>query len=184
MTYHVNYNVGQGKKLSTDPPLGIDFEYDYLIDGDVLYFVFDVITEPNTKTTFPYNLRIDFEFLGTTYKVTGGKLKEESPSTWSAKRSSQFPSPAPVAAKACYKISPWPKTLTFQAKVYSTQTSGAGWYIGYLSFPTKSDSRFENIKVKVGGVWKDGEKVYVKADGSWKEAEKVYIKVNGVWKEV
>lgn len=183
MAYRVNYNVGEGKKISTNPPIGIDFEYDYLIDGDVLYFVFDVITEPNTKTTFPYNLRIDFEFLGTTYKVTGGKLKEESPSKWSARRSTQFPNSAPLAVKAGYKLSPWPETLIFQAQIYSTQTSGSGWYVGYLTFPKKHGD-FGNIKVKVGGVWKDGEKVYVKNGGVWKEAEKVYVKVNGVWKEV
>lgn len=178
---------GFGKALTTNPPISVRFEYDYVREGSYVYFVFDVIIEPNSGTAFPYNLKSEIEFYNTNY--TGNyTIKSESPSRWSSNIRCRFPATGTsAAAKTGYKVdlrNTGGKGITFRAKIYSSQASGSGEYIGYMDCPADNTGSLENVKIKVGGEWKSAEKVYIKNGGAWKEAEKVYIKAGGVWKEV
>lgn len=42
----------------------------------------------------------------------------------------------------------------------------------------------ENVKVNVGGTYKELDKGYVNIGGTWKELDKIWVNIGGVWKEV
>lgn len=41
-----------------------------------------------------------------------------------------------------------------------------------------------NVKIKVGGAWKDATEMKIKVGGAWKDANQIKIKVGGAWKSV
>ncbi|MBG9773577.1 hypothetical protein [Brevibacillus laterosporus] len=53
---------------------------------------------------------------------------------------------------------------------------GNYWYV-------KIGPAFPNIKVNIGGSWKECTEGWVNVNGAWKSIERILIKENGVWKE-
>ena len=40
----------------------------------------------------------------------------------------------------------------------------------------------DNLKLRLGGEWRNSKAVYVKINGEWHKAKKIFIKANGAWK--
>lgn len=40
----------------------------------------------------------------------------------------------------------------------------------------------DNLKLRLGGEWRNSKALFVKVNGEWKKAQKVFVKVDGTWK--
>ncbi len=169
-------------EMSTSPKVSYNLSYEAKRseDGGALLYRFRIDVLPVTGSSyFAYNLKTDISVNGEKL-VTGGKIKDTSPSQWSKSITTYFPH-----YTGWYRVSLSEKTeLPCTVKVYSTQTKGSASSEGRTVIVPEYESSVSGVKIKVGSQWKTAQKVYIKANGQWQEAKKVYIKVNGIWKEV
>lgn len=169
-------------KMTTNPEITYNLFYEAKRSEDdgALLYRFRIEVLPVTGSSyFAYNLKADIS-VNSEKLVTGGKIKDTSPSRWNNSITAYFPH-----YTGWYRVSLSEKTeLPCTVKVYSTQTKGSASSEGRMVVVPEPESNISNVKIKVGGQWKTAQKVYIKVGGQWKEAKKVYIKVGGVWKEV
>ena len=174
------YITGQ-YEMSTTPQISYNLSYEAKRSGNKLLYRFCIEVLPVTGSLyFAYNLKADISVNGNKL-LTGGIIKNTSPSQWSSSIVKYFPSKT-----GYYEVDyvSGKTELPCTVKVYSSQTKGSANSEGRVVIVPESESDMSGVKVKVGGQWKNANKVYVKVSSQWKEAKSVYIKVGGVWKEV
>lgn len=166
---------------STNPQISYNLSYITKRSGNKLLYRFCIEILPVTDSLyFAYNLKADISINGSKL-LTGGVIKNTSPSQWSNKIVKYFPHQT-----AYYEVDyvDGKTELPCTFKVYSSQTKGSASSEGRMIIVPEAENNLSGVKVKVGGQWKTAENVYIKVGGVWKTAERVYIKVGGIWKEV
>lgn len=163
--------------LSTNPAITCTLSYETKRENNNAYYRFKIAIQPN-NAVFAYNLKLDITLNGKKI-LSGGTLKNTSPSRWTAPIVLYFPHKT-----GWYQVSDVgnAETLSCAVKFYSTQTAGTATSTGRVVHVPKAENSLENIKVKVDGTWKNVVNVFMKVNGTWKTAEKAYIKINGVWR--
>lgn len=65
----------------------------------------------------------------------------------------------------------------------STSSNPDTTYNGYIRITVLEISNSFNIKIKVGGAWKEVSTILTKIGGTWKEIDSLLVKNGGAWKE-